>query len=283
VHLDFAAKTVCLTVKSIAKTNASWQNRFAWSWRQFAAHIGMLFWAWGILRLNPGDYYPVLRFVTQMGVRMHQHPEEWDTPAVIWPSVWTPLREWTEQVLRNTPRSVPKRCDAEWLVVTDASRWGWGYLALHTASGDVRAHSQAWDAETVRRYRDKLGHSSFAEPRAITNAMCHLLTASDRKVRIASDSIVAVASGRRGFNTHSYWVNDTVNKLHNSFPFVEFEWLHVPGRHNIADGRSRGLSASAATGQEASDISEWLRLHVGQGVPFGDSSGSSAVPRAEPL
>ena len=55
-------KSVALTDKCVQKVHASWLNREHWQWRHYAAHIGLLFWAWGILELPIAEYFTVLRF-----------------------------------------------------------------------------------------------------------------------------------------------------------------------------------------------------------------------------
>ena len=255
VTLDLSAKTVALTEKVLNKTRLSWENRFSWTWRTFAGHIGLLFWSWGILDVPMADYFALLRFISEAGRRMTDAPDaEWDAPAALWPSVWPVLDAWTSLALRNTPRAVQADAEPDWLICTDASRWGWGYVALCAATGDVRSHGERRSAATERDHGAKLGRSTFAEPQAILNTCCHLLTpAAPKRVRIGTDNTVAQAAYTRGFNTHSFDINECLRRLRDLFgaPFV-FDFLHVPGVLNIyADRASRGQPLSRADDEQA--------------------------------
>ena len=41
VKIDCEKKTACLTTKTVDKLKVSWSNRKSWSWRNFAAHVGL--------------------------------------------------------------------------------------------------------------------------------------------------------------------------------------------------------------------------------------------------
>ncbi len=100
----------------------------------------------------------------------------------------------------------------------------------------------------VERYGERLGASTFTEPQAIVNAMCHLLSArrgSPKHVRVGTDSTVAQASYARGFNTHSFDINECLRRLRRTFgDTFTFEFAHVPGASNPADSLSRGATES---------------------------------------
>jgi hypothetical protein len=72
VAIDLTNKTASLTTKSVAKVVKSWGMRASWTWRGFAAHIGLLFWAWGILDLPMPEFFPVLSFVSRVGRNLSQ-------------------------------------------------------------------------------------------------------------------------------------------------------------------------------------------------------------------
>lgn len=242
VELDLVAKTVALTEKVVAKTKASWERRSSWTYRGLAAHSGLLFYSWGIVEVPMAEFFPMLRFISHCGRLMHERPELWDTPVTIWPSALESLTSWTNIVFENKPRAVHAPADPEWLVCTDASGWGWGYVALNTGNHEVRSFGAPWDSQAQRRYGSMLGRSTVAEPLAIYNAMCHLLTrGAPTRVKVGTDNTAAEASYRRGFNTHSYIINECLLRLHRTFgPDFHFEFKHVPGVENIADPLSRG-------------------------------------------
>lgn len=256
VHLDFAAKTASLTEKTLDKVAYSWERRETWTWRTFWAHVGRLFWAWQIIELPMADFFPLLRFVSKIGGWLATAPAScWDQPASIWSSVWPTLRVWTKLVLTNAPRRVPREQEPEWIVATDASEWGWGYFALHNTSGAVRAFGAPWSPLFRYYYGDRLGTSTFTEPQAIVNALCHLLPATQPTAAvILTDNTVAQASFGRGFNTHSFHINECLRRVQSIFGSnFRFRFHYLPGEQNPADGLSRGTQHSDALSAETRD------------------------------
>ena len=242
VHLDFTEKTACLAAKATAKTHFSWENRANWTYRQFAAHIGLLFWAVGIIDIPVHRFYSLLHFVSEVGRRMQANPDRWDEPMEVWPCAQPALEEWTRLVLENKPRPVPKKMAADLLVITDASAWGWGFIAFDILTGAVHHHGERWRPAFVARYgAHSLQQSVFTEPHAIVNTMCRLLRKDQpRTVKIGTDNSPSEASFRRGFNSHSFNLNECVSRLKTLFPDHDFEWVFVPGVVNPADAKSRG-------------------------------------------
>jgi hypothetical protein len=254
IVLDFSSKSSCLSQKCVDKTSFSWNQRRRWTWRLFAAHMGLLFWAWGIIELPMPDFFPVLRFVSEVGKIMTASPEKWDDTAVIWPSVWPLLERWTTLVLANSPRHVPKNSVPELLLACDASAYGWGYVALNTVSGEVFVHGEPWSSSARRRFGDRLLQSVVAEPQGIVNSLCHLLRPGmPRVVQVGTDSSVSAASFSRGFNSHSFDINECLRRCKDYFGNdFQLSFTHIPGRDNPADGVSRGTLASDVNREFAS-------------------------------
>jgi hypothetical protein len=264
IELDLTSKTVALSKKTLDKTRFSWSNRGEWTWRQFAAHIGLLFWAHGIIDLPMRDFFPALRFVSFVGRLLTEHPNDWDSRAAVWPSVWPVLEQWTLLVLCNTPRVVPREHTEppEWIVATDASLWGWGYFAVNNVSGETRAHGAPWSFATRRRFGARLGQSTCAEPQGIVNALCHLLdTKSPTRVVVLSDNTPAVAAYNAGYTHTMFDTNECLKRLHDFFgPRFEFRFGWIPGAMNPADPYSR----SEAIAHEGVGLAaERLRQYVG--------------------
>jgi len=264
VHLDMTAKTVSLTQKCLDKLLSSWERRHSWTWRNFAAHVGLLFWSWGILDAPIADYFPLLRFMSASSRLLQARPDLWDKPAWIWPSVVPTITEWHRVACANAPRAVAVHTPPEWLVCTDASAWGWGYVALNTGTGVTYRHGAPWDVATRMRHGLRLGHSAFAEPKAILNSLCHLLSTREgmpRHVRIGTDSTVARASFQRGFNSHSWDINECLREWRRIFgTHFELSVEHIPGKQNPADALSRG---AAETEEQIAATEQSLRRLLG--------------------
>ena len=282
VYLDLKNKTTRLCDKTVDKTAASYALRNGrpadaatgreavapWTWRRFAAHVGLLFWAWGIIDLPMPDFFPLLRFVSEMGKHLTEHEDKWDETAIIWPSVASTIDQWTKRVIDNAPRAARKATQIEWTVACDASAWGWGYVAVNNNSGAVQACNAQWTTAQKFKAQGKHRHSTYAEPEGILNSLCHLLKFTGNepvrpRVRLGTDSSVAQASFTRGFNTHSYDINECLRRIHDKFGArADIEYVHIPGHLNPADAVSRGADASKVNWKEATTS---LRRLVGDG------------------
>jgi hypothetical protein len=174
---------------------------------------------------------------------------------------------------------VPTVRRPEWLVATDASGWGWGYFAVHNDTGEVRTHGAQWSYGFAQRYGDRLGVSTFTEPQAVINSLCHLLSPSaPTRVRVLTDNTVTQASYQRGFNTHSFHINGCLQRLQTIFGNeFHFDFGYLPGECNPADGWSRGMIAEneeardQEIGAELSRIAGSAVLPQDIGSPARDS------------
>jgi hypothetical protein len=189
--------------------------------------------------------------------------DHWDRPAIIWPSVQPSLVAWSGCAFSNSPRAVPLQGEPEWIMEVDASAWGWGYFALNESTGEIRMHGEAWSQRLRAFHGDKFSRSTFAEPHGIHNALCHLLSGhGPRRVRLGTDSTVSKASFSRGFNSHSYDINEVLRANRAAFgPEFSFQFLHVPGSLNVADSLSRG--GAPLSEEEIASARESLRRMLG--------------------
>ena len=184
VKLDFMNKSCSLIEKSIKKTRISWNNRHKWTHRQFSAHIGLLFWSWGIIDIPVYEFYSLLKFVSEISRRLQQDESLWDEPIVIFPSAIPALQQWTQLCLNNTPHHIlPPSRNKTWFVCTDASKWGWGYRAFNYKTGEIRSHGAPWSrtpstSKFSELLKNNTRHSVYAEPVAIYFSLAHLLSSN---------------------------------------------------------------------------------------------------------
>ena len=263
VFLNCKNNTVALTEKSLDKTWTSWWNRNCWSWRNFAAHVGLLFWSWGILDVPVHKYYELLRFISTKGRFLQEHDDQWDQPAVIPDSVMKVLAEWTLLVLQNSPRVVKPSTETKWFVVTDASSWGWGYVAMNAETGEIRTHGEKWTREQEQDIYKRGGFyrmkkSVYSEPLAVYFSLCHLLKSGESiklefakeirenvryKIQVATDNSSAQHTLNRGFASRSRDINSSIEMVRDAFPQSCFDinFDFVPGKKNCSDPYSRGV------------------------------------------
>ena len=146
-----------------------------------------------------------------------------------------------------------------------------GYFAVHNITGAVRAHGAPWTWAFRQRYGDRLGVSTFSEPQAVVNSLCHLLDPTrPQRVRVLTDNTVTQASFQRGYNGRSFHINECLRRLHAVFgESFFFDFSYLPGECNPADGFSRGKRI--AQGEEERD-----RL---MSAELQRVAGSVALPR----
>ena len=268
INLDFKNKQVKLIDKTITKLQMSWMNRHQFTYRQFASHVGLCFWTWGILEIPLYSFYSLLKFISTTSKKLQEDETLWDAPCEIFPSAMPALEKWTDICLANAPRKVKPSTDPVWFVCTDASSWGWGYCAFHYATGEIRTFGAQWTAAQLNNLfasqgASKIKHSVYAEPLAIYNALCHLLNKNSpaqlqfakacddisapemdvrMKIGVATDNSSAQHSMNRGFASRSYDINLAISRLREAFPEskFDFDFSFIPGAINPADGPSRG-------------------------------------------
>lgn len=256
VHLDMAAKTTQLTSKAVNRTAASWERRAHWTHRGFAAHVGLLFWSCGIIDAPVSSYFALLGFISRTSRRLTEDPRFWDKPIAVPPAVVDVLADWTALVAANAPRRVLLPRDPDWVMATDASAWGWGYVACCTSSGEVLCHGEKWSDAMVRTFGNRLYSSVTAEPQAISLAVPHLLQRRPaRAIFLGTDNSASRWAFTRTFSSRSLDINAAISRLRNAAPGVHIEYRHVAGKSNRADLLSRG---GAFAPEDTEDIRRYL-------------------------
>ena len=256
VSLDFSNKTTCLTEKFVEKVKLSWSLRQHWSRESFASHMGLLFWAIGLIECYPGDYFPALQrytMVSREAALLLNAPaavqkEFWAGPIEISGVAEDALAQWTEAVIANTPRVAVKDTKEDlpdWLFSVDACRSGFGYVAINCRTGEIFHHGQRWSAPFVAKYGHKLHRSVFTEPEGVIMSLCHRLpfTGKTQRVHIFTDSVTTMSAGNKGFCCSSADVNSCIARLRKLFPpdLFRFSFFHIAGVENeAADAASRG-------------------------------------------
>jgi hypothetical protein len=256
IHLDFSNKTVCLMEKAITKTTNSWQNQENWTWRDYAAHVGLLFWAWNILDIPVSEFFDVLRFNSMIGkaITALQPPPlpdgtypknpAWEFKACIWPHVLPVLEIWTKLVLKNSPRFIRPLSSPQLLIECDASGIGYGYVSYNIETDELFSWGMQWTEADKRIHGLKLGKSTYSEPMGMRLCIQHALSRNKKvsNIAVGTDNTVTEASYNRGFNSHSFHINRCLKLKEREFPSSKytFTFVHVPGTEILGDAPSRG-------------------------------------------
>lgn len=275
VCFDLITKETWLTEKVLAKIRRSWEIlcTCGWNYGGWESHVGCLFWSLGIIDVPIADYFAMLRFHSSVSHKLSESGgAARDEPIDIPQDVLGDVKAWTELCFANKRFVAPPKGNRQptWLVCTDACRWGWGMVAVNVTSGEVREHGERWGKQFRAMHYDKLQRSTFTEPQALVNAMCHLLRVSGemQHIIIGTDNVATKCAFNKGWNSVSYDINDCVRRLRNMFPqqFFSFSVKFVPGRLNVlADRLSRGKTTEASAGQIKQELRELLVGNIAQG------------------
>jgi hypothetical protein len=236
-HVNYHQKQVKCSDKTLQKVRITWAARASWSWQTMAAHFSLLFYASSTLGLSLAPFFGALRYYRRASSLLSDCPARWGERAnPLLPHELDALDRWTQSVLANVARRVPNPgAPVDYVVVTDASAWGWGALVYDASSGCVRVHQHEWDDAFTGR-----AQSTRAEPEAIWRALCKTLSADVRcRVLVLTDNSPAVAALTAGYSP-SFDLNAIVGRVRASFPLVDLMVVHVPGKTNPSDPLSRG-------------------------------------------
>ena len=153
--------------------------------------------------------------------------------------------------MRNVPRVVRVAKAPDWIVCTDASSWGWGYVAIDNNTGEVRNFGAPWTRGFRNLYHDKLRLSTFTEPQAVVNALCHMFSPTQKaSVRVVTDNTVTQATFQRGFSSRSFHVNECRRRIEQIFgSSLDFDFVYMAGAWNVSDAWSRGRTEAYAKGE----------------------------------
>jgi len=179
-------------------------------------------------------------------------------------------------------------------VCTDASKWGWGYVALNLATGRFRSFGHAWPKEQLinifsRNNIHKIKKSVYSEPLAVFNSLCHLLNNNEKmdihfakeveeriRICVATDNAATAFTMNKGFATRSFDINNQIQNLKRAFPDSQFDidLAFIPGWMNPADDDSRGRRNYDVNAKMGTTV-ECLQRLRDQGTFTKDSTGSA--------
>ena len=292
MSLNFSDKTIKLTEKFMAKLKTSWEGRLSWTWSGFASHVGLLWWSMQVLRAPVTQYFNLFRFISSTSQKMQEaRDSEWHRPASLTASAWIDIERWTDSIMKNDPVPVREDKEHEVLVLIDAAKNGWGYVAWDKVTNKVYQHGEKWGHELTNKFGANCLHRSCTtESWAVNYTKKHLLpqiARSNPSLLIGSDNTPTVFNYKKRFSTRSYAMNSAINNDECSYPSIQADIVHVPGKENVlADAKSRGIElfGSAVIGDEV--IIDSLRRLLGD-IPAdqyqcdGGGEGEDAIPNPQ--
>ena len=242
-YFDYEAKTVCLAAKSIKKltllSDMFHTRGDEFTLRNFLTLFGLLFFALQMTRAPAANRYYALKEYSEAARRIQRDPGLLESVYKCSPSRTLHISAWVKKTLENAPRKVPlvpHPAEADFILVTDASGWGWGAILLNTITGEMYTWNERWPENWVGARR-----SAWSEPEAIARALRKFFpNGTQRSVAVLTDSSTAVGAFDKG-RSKAYAVNRALLDVQKIFPGFNASWWHIPGTDNPTDPISRGL------------------------------------------
>jgi hypothetical protein len=132
---------------------------------------------------------------------------------------------------------VTPRSPYDLIVVTDASEFGWGALAIDTSTGVLVTTAAAWRGSDLQW---DLSRSTESEPLGILKALLRFVVpAKHRTVLVLTDHsgvLHALRAGHGRSFAYNYLAASTARLL----PGVLLDVAHIAGAENPVDAASRG-------------------------------------------
>ena len=236
---DYEKSTRCLVDKTLKKITyvhdlLDFEQPIVLTARQFSTLMGLVFWSASVLSINLSNMFHLLRAYRESASEAANTSFD-GVLTTLSKTARSELKAWFKVAMENrpvpmvAPSSEPSLC-----IVADASAAGYGAFAQVRGSAEWKVLSGMWPSHL----KDKVTSSVFAEPEAIYLACLRFLRPEDKFVRIYTDHSPLVYANRSGY-AKGFHPNELLRRLHETFPGVVFEILHVKGVHNPADATSR--------------------------------------------
>ena len=249
--------------------------------RNFLAVFGILFYALQVTKgFEPHRFY-ALKEYSETARSLQKNPGLLETPYKCSPSRMVHIKKWIDDIVANEWHPVnATRCpqDADFILVTDASRTGWGAVLLDMKTGMLNTHHGLWNRQWTGSK-----HSAWSEPEGITRALLAFFpNGTDRSITVLSDSSTAVGAFTKG-RSMKFEVNSAMERAGNAFSIWNITFHHIPGELNVdADALSRQ--------EQLGDIAEvtarvrCLLLGIPpEGGPYSESHLQNYIKGGDPL
>jgi hypothetical protein len=248
VRYSHVAKTRQLSEKSLRKLQAcaAIVAQPTPSRRQVAAVFGMLFFAAEVVSQDTTSlalHYDALRFYRSQVATVEEESDRWDDPIVLPVGIRGDIAAWIAALVgaRASPVVTPSH-PYDLIIVTDASEYGYGVLAVDPATGTMSAADGQW---SVGDRRWNLARSTESEPLGILKGLLRFVTPGvHRSVLILTDHTGVMHAVRQGHGRSEAY-NTLVLRAKTLLPGVELDVAYIPGVDNPVDAASRGLDVTS--------------------------------------
>ena len=242
-YFDYTEKTVKLTEKTIAKLKTM-RDVFKDgtcdpTHRNFLALFGLLFYGLQVFRSFAPSRYYALKEYSEVARRIQRDPGLLEAHYKCAPARMEHIMTWVDDVLLNPATVVQKTrdpVDVDYILVTDASKKGWGAVLLDQRTGVLYTQHGTWDHDWKGRE-----HSAWSEPEGLARAFIGFFpNGTSATFTVLTDSSTAKGAFEKG-RSMKFAVNRALETVSTVFPNgPDATYHHIPGIVNTdADLLSR--------------------------------------------
>ena len=231
-YFDYTAKTVQLTEKTIGKLQTMREvfkdNAGAPTYRNFLALFGLLFYGLQVFRSFAPYRYYALKEYSDVARRIQKDPGLLETPYKCSPSRLDHIMRWVDDMIKNPATSVRTTrdpADVDYILVTDASKMGWGAVLLDQRTGILYTQHGTWDKHWKGRE-----YSAWSEPEGLARAFIAFFpNGSSATFTVLTDSSTAQGAFEKGRST-KFAVNRALQSVGDVFANgPDATYHHIPG------------------------------------------------------
>ena len=217
------------------------------------ATFGVLLFALQVTKHKPATHYYALQAYSKLARLVQHDPHCLPNTYHRKPSQMHHIVQWLKEVAHPSEAArwhvvpkVPPPEEADFTLVTDASKVGWGAILINRF-GLVRVAFGPWRNFGGRQ------RSAWSEPEAIARAVLHFFPhGTDHSIAVLTDSSTAQGAFERG-RSGCYIVNRSLLSIQQISHTWNLQFHHIEGSQNPADplsrGKGLGLSDEAVTAQ----------------------------------
>ena len=245
IHFDYDTKLVKVGTKALLKLAALKEvfDNGECTHRNLLAIFGVLFFALQATGAHACCRYYALKEYSDASKLLQRDPGRLESLWKCSPSRLVHIKKWIEDVLKNEPVMVARKVavsDADFIIVVDASGWGWGALLVNQRTGAIRT----WN-ERCNNGWTGARKSAWSEPEGAKRAILHFFPeGTAHSIGVLSDSSTAVGAYTKG-HSMKFEVNRAIVDFESAFKSWNVRWYHIAGVLNCADGESRGTKIRA--------------------------------------
>ena len=231
-YFDYIAKTVQLTEKTIGKLTTMREvfkdSTGTPTYRNFLALFGLLFYGLQVFRSFAPYRYYALKEYSDVARRIQKDPGLLEAHYKCAPARMQHILKWVDDMIKNPAtqvRTTRDPADVDFILVTDASKQGWGAVLLDQRTGILFTQHGKWDHQWKGRQ-----HSAWSEPEGLARAFIAFFpNGTTATFTVLTDSSTAQGAFEKG-RSMKFAVNRALQSVGDVFQNgPDATYHHIPG------------------------------------------------------